>query len=215
MATATTKRTSITKALNVRLTIRREVLERMYINAKRRNFHFLSELGRSPLEFAFRKDRPYLTPWATWNNYDTVEAFLMDTLVSGQLYLRPPSKNLFFSTPIQTLYVYGHLFHVPMMSTHDSFHFMKFKRTRIHTDVVLVFFSLFSIIGERVRATPLRWRSINSPRSTDFEEKIEGLWIGYFTSNVCSRCCRHIGHHNSPVLIDCVKKSICTVYNDF
>ena len=62
VATATTKRTSITKALNVRLTIRREVLERMYINAKRRNFHFLSELGRSPLEFAFRKDRPYLTP---------------------------------------------------------------------------------------------------------------------------------------------------------
>ena len=62
VATATSKRTSITKALNVRLTTRREVLERMYIHAKRRNFLFLSELGRSPLEFASRKDRPYLTP---------------------------------------------------------------------------------------------------------------------------------------------------------
>ena len=35
--------------------------------------------------------------------------------------------------------------------------------------------------------TPLRWRSINPPRfifyharSTDFEEKIEGLWTGYY-----------------------------------
>ena len=198
MATATTKRTSITKALNVRLTTGREVLERMYIHAKRRNFRFLSELGRSPLEFASRKDRPYLTPWATWNNYDTVEAFLMDTLGSGQLYLRPPSKKPFFSTPIQTLYVYGHLFRVPRMSEHESFHFMKFKRTRIHPDV-LFFFSFFSIIGERARATPLRgWRSINPQQSTDFKEKIEGLWTGYFTSNVCSRCCRHIGYHNSP-----------------
>ena len=62
VATATTKRASITKALNLRLTTRREVLERMYIHAKRRNFFFLSELGRSPLEFASRKDRPYLTP---------------------------------------------------------------------------------------------------------------------------------------------------------
>ena len=62
VATATTKRTSITKALNVRLTTRREVLERTYINAKRRNFLFLSELGRSPSKFASRKDRPYLTP---------------------------------------------------------------------------------------------------------------------------------------------------------
>ena len=34
----------------------------------------------------------------------TVEAVLRDTLVSGQLYSQPPSQNLFFSTPIQTLY---------------------------------------------------------------------------------------------------------------
>ena len=110
MATATTKRTSITIALNVRLTVRREVSERAYINAKRRNFLFLSELGRSPLEFASRKDRPYLTPRVTWNNYDTVEALLMEPLVSGQLYLRPPSQNPFLSTPKQTLYFYRHLF---------------------------------------------------------------------------------------------------------
>ena len=39
-------------------------------------------------------------------NPHTVEAVLTTTLVSGQLYLQPPSQNPVYSTPIQTLYSY-------------------------------------------------------------------------------------------------------------
>ena len=38
------------------------------------------------------------------NNNNTVKAPLTDTLVSRQLYLRPPSQNPVLLTPIQTLY---------------------------------------------------------------------------------------------------------------
>ena len=64
----------------------------------------------------------------------------------------------------------------------------------LYTDVVSFYFSFFSKTSARLRAkrvrenkrtTPLRWRSITPlqfifyhPRSTDFEEKIEGLRIG-------------------------------------
>ena len=36
----------------------------------------------------------------------TLEAILMDTLISGQLYLWPPSQNPAFLNSIQTLYFY-------------------------------------------------------------------------------------------------------------
>ena len=66
MARATAKRTSITTTLIVRLTIKarsfRDDVNVKGEDVKGRNFLFLSELGRSPLEFVSRKVRPYLTP---------------------------------------------------------------------------------------------------------------------------------------------------------
>ena len=73
----------------------------------------------------------------------------------------------------------------------------KFYQNSLYTDVVLFFFSFFlktsAISGEEKKkssspaTTHLRWRSINyplwfifyQPRSTSFEEEIEGLWTGY------------------------------------
>ena len=57
----------------------------------------------------------------------------------------------------------------------------------LYTDVVLFFFSKTSASASSSSPTPLCWGSINPPavlffchvRSTDFEEKIEGLWTGY------------------------------------
>ena len=66
----------------------------------------------------------------------------------------------------------------------------------LYTGVVLCVFSFFWKTCASARKiffpypypaiTPLRWRSINPPRvkfyhapSSDFEEKIEGLWTGY------------------------------------
>ena len=52
----------------------------------------------------------YLQPHQRGENlcfsYYVLAAHLTDTLVSGKLYLRPPSQNPVFSTPIQTLYFY-------------------------------------------------------------------------------------------------------------
>lgn len=69
-----------------------------------------------------------------WSFLYTVEALQTDSLVSTQLYLWRPSQNLTFSTPIQTLYCYisissqfqycyGHLFCIPRVFTHESFHY--------------------------------------------------------------------------------------------
>ena len=67
-------------------------------------------------------------------------------------------------------------FSKPLDQSHNA---KKRSVTSLYTDVLLLFFS--------PTPTLLRWRSINPPRfffyhprSTDFEEKIEGLWIGGF-----------------------------------
>ena len=95
MARATAKRTSITTTLNVRLTIKARSF-REDVDAKRRNLLFLSELGRSRLEFASRKVRPYLTPFSDLEQLRYSGFSPLDTLVSGQLNLGPSLKKTVF-----------------------------------------------------------------------------------------------------------------------
>ena len=59
---------------------------------------------------------------------NTVKALPTDTLISGQLYLRPPSQNpVFLNSHTNSVFSdsgssYGHLFRVPMVSAYESFH---------------------------------------------------------------------------------------------
>ena len=62
---------------------------------------------------------------------DAVEALLTETLVSGQLYLRPPSRNPVFRNShtnsvfhiqVSVSFSYGHLVCVPMVSSYESLH---------------------------------------------------------------------------------------------
>ena len=64
--------------------------------------------------------------------YVTVEALLMDILVSGHLYLLPPSQNpVFLNSHTNSAFLHchkqpapvnGHLFRIPRVSAHESVH---------------------------------------------------------------------------------------------
>ena len=74
---------------------------------------------------------------------------------------------------------------------HNLLYLLQMEKSRndrsLYTDVVLFFFSKTSASASSSSPTPLCWGVNKSSRSfifcharsTDFEEKIEGLWTGY------------------------------------
>ena len=53
----------------------------------------------------------------------------------------------------------------------------------LYTDVALFFFPFFSKTSASEAINPL-WFIFYHPRSTNFEEKMEGLWTGYLQRDV-------------------------------
>ena len=59
----------------------------------------------------------------------TVEALLMDTLVSGELYLQPPSQNIvFLDSHTNSVFLYSSKWPAPVMDTFFAFGRCPLKR---------------------------------------------------------------------------------------
>ena len=102
-------------------------------------------------------------------------------------YLKPEKRHPFWAEPTRMA--------APSLYTAVLFFFVLFKDIKEFASEASARERARSAITGKIKnyfllppplRTPLRWRSINPsrftfyhPRSTDFEEKIEGLWTGY------------------------------------